>query len=304
MALVTRSGKNEMGLKDILWFFMIYSIIGWGIEVSYHAVTMGRVVNRGFMNGPLCPVYGCGVLSVLAVVQWAGGALGFSGNVETASTPALFIIGISFATAIELVAGMMLDVLFHARWWDYSKERFNFHGYICLRFSIIWGLAIAFVLRVVHPCIRGLSDLIPEMAAWIILPVLYLIFLADLVITILSVLKLNKELAMMKELQDSILKISDGMSEVIAEGTLITLQKIEDEQDKAKEEYEQTRKEIEEKIEHIRKSIMYHKLFGMGRILLAFPEMQHRTYQDIVENLRSFTVKKQNQGDGPPGFFS
>lgn len=265
---------------------MIYALIGWAIEVSYHAVTMGKVVNRGFLNGPVCPVYGCGVISVLAVVRWVGEALGFSGNIETASTPILFLVGICFATTIELLAGVLLDMLFHARWWDYSKERFNFRGYICLKFSIIWGLAIAFVLRVVHPGIKKIVDLIPVTFACIILVILYLVFLLDLVMTTLSVLKLNKQLEMMKELQDSILKLSDGMSEVIAEGTLHTVRKLEEGQDKVKEGYEEKKKELEEKIEHIQKSILYHRLFGMGRIFMAFPEMQHRRYQDMVDKIR------------------
>ena len=58
-----------MTIYKILWFFMIYSVVGWMIEVSFHAVTMGKVVNRGFLNGPLCPVYGSGVLMVLAVLN-------------------------------------------------------------------------------------------------------------------------------------------------------------------------------------------------------------------------------------------
>ena len=275
-----------MSIQDILWYFMIYAVIGWMIEVSYHAVTMGKVVNRGFLIGPVCPVYGCGVISVLAVVRWVGEALGYSGNIETASTPVLFIVGISFATIIELLAGVMLDLLFHARWWDYSKEKFNLHGYICLKFSIVWGLAIAFVLRVVHPGIKKIVDLLPVRISWIILIALYLVFVFDLIMTTLSVLKLNKQLEMMKELQNSIQKISDGMSEVIAEGTIYTVRRFEEEQDKAKEEYEQKKKEIEAKIVHVQKSIMYHRMFGMGRIILAFPEMQHRSYQDMVERIK------------------
>lgn len=285
-----------MSILQLLWFFIVYSLIGWVIEVSYHAVTMGKVVNRGFLNGPICPVYGCGVLSVLAVVRWVGGALGYSGNVETASTSVLFVIGICFSTTIELIAGFLLDLLFHARWWDYSKEHFNFRGYICLKFSIIWGLAIAFVLRVVHPVIRDVMGIVPEKIAWIVLSALYLIFILDLIMTTLSVLRLNKQLAMMEDLQRSILRISDGMSEVIAEGTIRTVRALEEEQDKAKADYEKKKQEIEARIMHIQKSIMYHRLFGMGRILLAFPKMQHRRYQEMIERIREM-IGLPHEGD-------
>lgn len=118
-----------MSIYQILWYFMIYSVIGWIIEVSFHAVTLGKVVNRGFLNGPLCPVYGSGVLMVLAVVYIDGALFGFETDLQKASTFGLFIVGIVFATLIELIAGFVLDKLFHARWWDYRGMKFNLNGY-------------------------------------------------------------------------------------------------------------------------------------------------------------------------------
>lgn len=294
-----------MSLYQVLNFFMIYSVIGWMIEVSFHAVTLGKVVNRGFLNGPLCPVYGCGVLSVLAVVRHVGSALGYSGNIETASVWVLFVIGITFSTLVELIAGAALDMIFHARWWNYSAEKFNFRGYICLRFSIIWGLGIAFVLRIVHPGIERITSHIPERFGWIILALLYTTFIADIVLTTMSVLKLNKQLEKMEEIQRSILRVSDAMSEVIGTGTIMTVQKLEAEEVRAGEEYEEKKQELEEKkqmleekkqeldgkLEHIKKLVMYHRVFGMGRLLLAFPDMTHRKYQDMVDRIKEMTVR-------------
>lgn len=278
-----------MSIYDALNFFMIYSIIGWMIEVSFHAITLGKVVNRGFLNGPLCPVYGCGVLSVLAVVRHAGSAMGYSGNIETASVWVLFVIGITFSTFVELIAGIALDKIFHARWWNYSKEKFNFRGYICLRFSIIWGLGIAFVLRVVHPVIAGIVNLFPRKIGWVALAVVYSVFVADIVLTTMSVLKLNRQLEKMEELRRSILRVSDAMSEVIGTGTIMTAQRLEAEESKAREEYEARKQEFEARLEHTRKLVMYHKLFGTGRLLLAFPDMTHRRYQDMLERIREMT---------------
>ena len=181
-------------MTEVLWLFMIYSLLGWGIEVVYHAVTLGAVVNRGFLNGPVCPVYGCGVICVLGVIKKAGESMGYSGNIETASPAVLFVVGITFATAVELIAGAALDKLFHARWWDYSREKFNYKGYICLRFSIIWGLIIAFVLRVIHPGIQSIVGLIPAGIGLIVLIIIYIVFVTDIILTTLAVLKLNKQL--------------------------------------------------------------------------------------------------------------
>ena len=286
-----------MSIYQILWYFMIYSVIGWIIEVSFHAVTLGKVVNRGFLNGPLCPVYGSGVLMVLAVVYIDGALFGFETDLQKASTFGLFIVGIVFATLIELIAGFVLDKLFHARWWDYRGMKFNLNGYICLAFSIIWGLAIAFVLRVVQPMFEAFVAWIPTVGGWIALGIMYVIFLLDITVTVLTVLKLNKNLEHLREIEASIRKLSDGMSEVIGEGTLKTMEKLEEGQQKAEQHKENiiesvghTKEELEKKYEHLRKSLMYHRLFGMGRIIRALARKGSMKYQDILDKLR-FEVK-------------
>ena len=147
---------------QICWFFLIYAFIGWIVEVIYHAVTYGEVVNRGFLNGPICPVYGFGALTVFAAVNTvaaglAASAAGAPQKAEDINIWIVFFMGMLLTTAVELIAGWALDILFHARWWDYSNKPFNFRGYICLEFSIIWGLGIVFVVRIVHPTIRSYS---------------------------------------------------------------------------------------------------------------------------------------------------
>ena len=274
-------------MTEVLWLFMIYSLLGWGIEVVYHAVTLGAVVNRGFLNGPVCPVYGCGVICVLGVIKKAGESMGYSGNIETASPAVLFVVGITFATAIELIAGAALDKLFHARWWDYSREKFNYKGYICLRFSIIWGLIIAFVLRVIHPGIQSIVGLIPAGIGLIVLIIIYIVFVTDIILTTLAVLKLNKQLDALDELQKSILLISEGMSEVIGTGTIKTVEKLETGKEIAKGEYEQKKQKLEELLAHMEKSIMYNKMFGIGRLFRAFPDMKHSKYQDIIDQIKN-----------------
>ena len=117
-----------MTYYQICWYFLIYSFGGWALEVVYHAVACGKVINRGFLNGPVCPVYGFGVLSVFAMINTiqGGGYLMNDGMI--------FLFGVILATAVELIAGWLLDVCFHARWWDYSSKPLNLHGYICLEF--------------------------------------------------------------------------------------------------------------------------------------------------------------------------
>ena len=281
-------------MYEMLWYFMIYSVIGWMIEVSFQAVTRGEVINRGFLNGPLCPVYGSGVIMVLMVVDLCGFWFGLETNLSEASTIELFIIGIIFATLIELVAGFLLDQLFHARWWDYRDRRFNLNGYICLEFSIIWGLAIAFVLRVIQPVFEGIVATIPEKIGIIILIVCYFVFTIDIIITVLTVLKLNKQLSKMRDLELAIQKLSDGMSEIIGNSTLKTVEKINDSHDKVeqrkaelRDKMDDAKADLEESYKHLRLLIRYQRIFGMGRVIKSLSKRGNKMYQDILDKLRN-----------------
>lgn len=136
-----------MTFYDLLWYFTIYSFLGWCSEVIFATVTTGKFVNRGFLNGPVCPIYGFGMSLVLLVL------LPFSDNI-----PLLFIGGALLTSAIELVGGWALKKFFHTTWWDYSNQPFNLGGYICLKFSILWGLCVVVVIRIVHTAIASLED--------------------------------------------------------------------------------------------------------------------------------------------------
>ncbi len=142
-----------MTLFEALCFFLIYSFIGWVTEVVYHAVTLGKIMNRGFLNGPVCPVYGFGMTAVLFVFSL----------VSVDNPFIVFLIGVILTTLIELIAGWALYTFFHARWWDYSSMPLNLNGYICPAFSIIWGLAVLAVVRIAHPALEAVTiGLIPH----------------------------------------------------------------------------------------------------------------------------------------------
>ena len=214
---------GSMTMYQVLWFFMIYSILGWGAEVAYHALTMGKVINRGFLNGPMCPIYGFGMLSILMVFNSISEEPG--GN----NAFALFLGGAALATSIELFGGWMLDKLFHLRWWDYTDEPFNLHGYICLKFSVIWGLGTVFIYRIVHPTIAALTvSLLPAAVGWVLLAISYGGFVIDLCVTVATVRGLNRDLAELDELRKKLRVVSDSMSEQIGVNTIRTANAIEE----------------------------------------------------------------------------
>ena len=165
-----------MTFYDLLWYFTIYSFLGWCSEVIFATVTTGKFVNRGFLNGPVCPIYGFGMSLVLLVL------LPFSDNI-----PLLFVGGALLTSAIELVGGWALKKFFHTTWWDYSDQPFNLGGYICLKFSILWGLCVVVVIRIVHTAIASLVHWIPFTLGAILVGIFIALFITDTIVTVLTI---------------------------------------------------------------------------------------------------------------------
>lgn len=118
-----------MAVYNYLWYFVIFSFLGWCMEVAYHTVCCGDFSNRGFLNGPVCPIYGVGAVSVIACLR----------PVED-SMVLLFIFATVITSVLEFITGYVLEKIFHTKWWDYSNTPFNIMGYICLKFSLCWGI--------------------------------------------------------------------------------------------------------------------------------------------------------------------
>ena len=287
-----------MTYYQICWYFLIYSFGGWVVEVIFHAVALGKVVNRGFLNGPVCPVYGFGVLSVFAMIN----TLQSSGY--QMSEGMIFLFGVILATVVELIAGWMLDVCFHARWWDYSDKPFNFHGYICLEFSLIWGLAIVLVVKVFQKYVENDTSMQTDSAlGWIILAILYGIYLADLIVTVAVIRGLNKKLTRLNTIQSDMRIVSDKLSDTVANTTIDTAQVIEEgkvqtalakaelreaAETKKNQSIEKLRKkkmELQREFDELSGSITNHTIVGPGRIIKAFPEMKHRYYHELIQEL-------------------
>ncbi len=208
-----------MTLYQILWYFVIYSFAGWCVEVIFHAMKAHRLVNRGFLNGPVCPVYGFGVVLVFAAVHLI--VDGSGGSLQDVSIIMLYPIGVFLTTMVELLGGYMLDKTFHARWWNYSSERFNFRGYICLKFSLIWGLGVVFLVKLAHPIIdRATVGFLPEaIGIWIVL-VLCIAYFADFVVSVLIMLKLNRSLEELDQIQKDMRIVSDQITKLLAGGSI------------------------------------------------------------------------------------
>ena len=141
---------NGVDFYHIANWFYIYSFLGWLWETCYVSVRKGKLINRGFINGPLCTIYGCGALAVYLIL------LPVSGDLLL-----LFVGGVVVATALEYVTAALMENIFHTSWWDYSDKKFNFQGRICLGVSLGWGVLTVLLFRVLHPLVEKLVAIYP-----------------------------------------------------------------------------------------------------------------------------------------------
>ncbi len=170
---------------DYLWYhylalFFIYCLIGWIWECSYCSIRDRRLQNRGFLFGPWIPLYGSGGMLIL----W------FTTPVRD-TWPLVFLYGMLLCTLIEYLTGMVMERLFHMRYWDYSKVPLNVHGYICLGVSLVWG---AFSVGMVEGLQRFLDRLIfsvPKEALLVIDGILVLLFVFDTVLSAKAAIELR-----------------------------------------------------------------------------------------------------------------
>jgi uncharacterized membrane protein len=130
---------NTYNVWQWLLFFFIYCFVGWIIESTYVSLKSKKLVNRGFLRGPYLPLYGSGAIMMLVV-----------------SAPFLengffvFLSGVVGATVLEYVTGVTMEALFKVRYWDYSDEKFNFQGHVCLGTSLAWGVLTVAMTDLIH----------------------------------------------------------------------------------------------------------------------------------------------------------
>lgn len=228
----------------LLWTFFVYAFLGWCTEVSFAALTSGKFVNRGFLNGPVCPIYGCGVVIVLFFLEPL-----------RENTLLLFLGSVVLTSVLEWLTGFVLERIFHQRWWDYSNEPFNLGGYICLRFSIAWGLACLLVVDVIHPTIHWLITLIPHTLGLVLLAVFSAAMVVDLAATVRTIARINRQLTQLDELAGRIKSLSNELGESLAERVLDAAEKggeLRDNLEDVKDALEQRRDEFQDGLEDMK----------------------------------------------------
>ena len=231
-------------------YFFIYSVLGWIVETLYCRTLDGKWTNRGFLFGPYCPIYGFGALIIIAFLQ----------NFKS-SFIAVFFLGMIFTSILEYLTSFLLEKLFDAKWWDYSKMKFNINGRICLLNSLEFAFLGVVLTYIVHPTISNLILKIPIDLVQLISFALITIMAIDVGFTISTLLNLKEKLITLK-----------GSAEKLMEKNTL--------QEKLSENY------LYNQLSELRKNLATKGNFQIKRLLEAFPDFEFNGLKSQINEFK------------------
>lgn len=255
-------------------FFLTYAFLGWCMEVIVCGVQAKKFVNRGFLIGPYCPIYGNAVLIIYLAL----------GNF-TPSPPILFLLVFVFGTILEYITSFFMEKLFHARWWDYSKKKFNINGRVCLSNSVAFGLLGCFVVYITNPIIVPLLESIPTTILYIVGSILFTIFVIDNILSY-NVLSKIKSTADKMEKKDNTEELTERIKEILRNSSLL--------QKRIVSAFPDLRAIIKEKTEQIEKTIS-ETTEKLERTISETTEKLEKTINEKTEKLKENNKFRTNK---------
>ena len=164
-------------------YFITYSFLGWLMEVCCTFIEQKKFVNRGFLIGPICPIYGYGVLAIIFLI----------GN-DISDVLGVFLKAILICSILEYFTSYFMEKIFKARWWDYSKRKFNINGRICLETMVPFGILGCTVVYLLHPLVVRLISIFSSTLIIVIAIIIFIIYLVDNIISFNVMNKIKKEI--------------------------------------------------------------------------------------------------------------
>lgn len=239
-------------LEHYFLWFLFYSFVGWMYESILVSCQQHRLVNRGFLNGPLCPIYGTGAILGVAIL----------GNVR--NPVIIFLISMVGATILEYTTSWVMEQLFHARWWDYSNFRFNLQGRVCLLGALIFGLGGVGVVLGSQPYVERVTDMIPLPMLHTLVTVLALITIIDLAVTVTGMLGFEQVLDSVAQVVQDVAARAGGTWQWGSRAVSVS----------------------QDTVERLRWAINGVINAQQKRMLKSFPKFQVPDRQDIIDSLR------------------
>lgn len=252
-------------LLELSTYFIIYSFLGWVLESIFRSFCEKKIINTGFLRGPICPIYGCGAIIMILFLK------NFSN-----SKILLFIMSIIFLSLWEYIVGVILEKLFKTKYWDYSDHKFNYKGRICLTNSIAWGFLGVLFIDFIHPAIVNLLKNVDVLYLKIIVPILLILILTDAIISIVKTKNIKGTLEKVEKLNE---QIKEKLAEI----------------KKQNQEKNTTSENLQLLIEKInkRKNRELRRLYKrVYRLKRAFPAIDTKEFRDILNRKIELKNKK------------
>lgn len=297
-------------LYELFLIFCFWSFIGWCVEVVDMTYETGEYQNRGFLNMPICPIEGLGMVMVIL----------FFRGIKDTFVP-LFLASTALCTGFELFVGWGMEKLFHARWWDYSHMKFNYKGYICLRNSIFFGAGCVFCVRVVEPLLENAIHSLPLRIGLGVVIIMAVLIVVDTVSSFSAAVNLTRRIKRLDEISRLLLAVSVKTGMKLASGTLKVKSNVETVSEKARdvkdnvtEKARDVKENVTEKVqdmnennaarlEHLQREfdrLLSERDEEAERLLIAFPRMKAGKYSEALALLRSKLPRRRKRGRNCP----
>lgn len=290
-----------------LLFFLVYCFFGWCFESTVVSVSQKKLVNRGFLTGPVIPIYGSGAIVIL-----------FAALPVRQSIPLIFLVGALAATALEYVTGAVMEAIFKVRYWDYTGKFCNVQGYICLKSTLAWGALSVLLIRVIHRPIEAIITGLPAAAASILALLGTAGFAMDFAFSLKAALDLRALLARLEEYgrrareeaqtlqrraeivsairrSELLEKLPDGGEALQRRLEAIERRAAEAEQTEPVRRLRQELAEWRVRRAAMRESVRSHLTFDKRRLLRSHPTAVSRRYGEQLKLLRDTYLKKPDK---------
>ncbi|MBQ7989915.1 MAG: putative ABC transporter permease [Oscillospiraceae bacterium] len=255
---------------EMMMLFVIWSFLGWAMEVCVHTLKMGEYSDRGFLAMPLCPIYGFGANIITVLLR----------DVLDDPLP-LFVVSALICTAFELMVGLLLKKVFHNQWWDYSDEPFNFHGYICLKVTLEWGFVCLIGETFIIPPILKAVNLIPHPVGIIFLCIAAVLILIDTAVSFAAAKRLTLHIRQFAELNSKMYDSAEKLGSALGTAALDTSAAVHENMAAAQVQADNLSADIKESVSDAKRLIgMRYDAYmaftadkAERRLLRAFPHM-------------------------------
>lgn len=184
-------------ITDYIFMFFFFSAVGWTVECTYRSLGERRIINSGFLYGPVCPIYGVGCMVIDTLL------VPIASPIEKRIIPVL-LLGMVLSDIVEYATSYIMEKLFNTRWWDYSNNFLNLHGRICFKHTMYWAIFTFVYVYIIAPLYDFMLTFIPTQVRTVAVFVILAIFAVDLILTVKAAADINKLMTKLGTLKDSL----------------------------------------------------------------------------------------------------